>query len=112
MAISHEVVNFALPRISNCREQRAGSATTTTGVRFCAASSAGLAKWVRAWKPGKKNTSARVMPDHMIHLRPILSESQAKKMYIGALATAMEISSWVPVSGASLRNRSRNTCSA
>ena len=80
LAMSHEVANLALPMMSNCSEQRAGSATTVTGVRLCAASSAGLARWVMAWKPGKKKISASVIPDHITHLRPTLSESQANRM--------------------------------
>ena len=77
--MSQEVANVALPMMSNCSEQRAGSAITTTGVRAWAAARAGLARWVMAWKPGKKAARARAMPPHITHLRPTLSDSQAKK---------------------------------
>ncbi|MNN34637.1 hypothetical protein D3C81_1484510 [compost metagenome] len=53
MAMSHEDGNFLVPVRLNWKWQEAGSATTTTGEFFSAASSCGLAKCVRPLKIGK-----------------------------------------------------------
>ena len=51
--MSHEVVNLATPTGLNWNEHSLGSAMTVTGAEASAASSFGLAKWVRPWKIGK-----------------------------------------------------------
>ena len=68
--------NLALPSGSNCSVQSAGSATTTTGVRWVASTRAGLTAWLSSMKPGNSASAPRVMPNHITHLRPTLSDSQ------------------------------------
>ena len=43
LAMSQALTNLAVPTGSNWAEQVAGSVSTTTGVRCCASTSAGLA---------------------------------------------------------------------
>ena len=57
------------------------------------ASRAGLTLWVRALKSGKYVSAAIRQPAMMIYLRPILSESQPKKMKNG-----VPMSSEMPIS--------------
>jgi hypothetical protein len=80
LAMSHELVNFAVPVGLNWNEQSAGSAVTTTGAFFCAAASDGSAVSVSAVNSGKYVTAAIRQPARMTGLRPIRSDSEPKTM--------------------------------
>src|SRR3954463_3793362 len=69
-ATSHGETNLLVPTGLNCTEHPFPvlGTSTTTGARFCAASNAGLAKWVIARKSGKYVTAARRQPARTIGL--------------------------------------------
>src|SRR5438270_10758699 len=78
LAMSQELANRLFPMGSNCTEQSAGSAITTTGECAAAAVNAGLALCASDWNPGTKLTAARPRPNSITGLRPVRSESHAK----------------------------------
>ena len=85
--MSQDEGNFSVPVSLNWKLQLAGSATIFTGEFFSAASRAGLAKWVRPLKIGKKVSAAIRQPPRMIHLRPILSDKMPNTTKNGVART-------------------------
>ena len=79
LAMSQELTYFAPPMRSNCTEQSAGAAITVTGAFSAADASAGFTAVVSIWNTGNTASVATPRPASITGLRPILSESQAKK---------------------------------